>query len=158
MSFVSRAAVITGVGVGVGFMVILSVAVTGASPRPPDMFMIVDGKSFKAGYGSYGGIQWGGGGFGADVDSSRTLPQSILNATNGSEIQILSPGHTKPLLSQAWVYDQDRQNQFFLEKVSDNSFKITDDVTEGDYVITFLAQFREGMITSSYYHHKIRIS
>jgi hypothetical protein len=155
---VLRAAVITGLGAGVAFLVILSVAITGSSPRPPDMFVIVDGKRFKAGYGSYGGIQWGGGSFGADVDSSRTLPQPILNATNGSEIRFSSPGHLKPVLSQAWVYDRDRQNQFFLEKMNDNSFKITDDVTEGNYVITVLAQFREGMITSSSYHHKIRIS
>jgi hypothetical protein len=138
-------------------MIILPIALSGSMPRPPDMFLIVEGKRFKAGYGSYGGSLWGGG-FGADVDSSRTLPQAIINATNGSEIQFLSPWHLRPVLSNVNLHDQGFLNRFSLEKVNDNTFKITDDVTKGDYFITVLAQYREGQVTSSYYNHKIRIS
>ena len=158
MNVDARGPLIAGLAVGVGFMIVFSIAVNGLYPRPPDMFLIVEGKRFKAGYGSYGGIRWDGTHFGADVDWSRTLPEGTINATRGSEIQFLSPGHVRPVFSSAHLYGEGLHNLFMLEKVNDNTFRITDEVTKGDYIITVLVQYRDSMIASSSYIHKIRIS
>jgi hypothetical protein len=151
-------AVVAGLAVGVGFMIILSVAVIGLYPEPPMMFLIVEGKKFKAGYGSHSVDKFGGGGYMVDVDSSMTLPNKTINATRGSEIQFLAPGHLKPVLRQAWILEQNSHDQFFLEEVNDSTFRITDDVTDGEYIITVSALYRDGPVTSSWYNHKIHIS
>ena len=150
--------VFTGLAVGISFMIVLAVTVTGLYPNPPDMFLIVDGKKFKAGWGTHNVVRFGGSGYVADVDSSRTMPQKTINATRGSQIQFLAPGHVNPVLSQAWILEQTTHDQFFLDKVNDSTFRITDDVTDGYYIVTVHAQYREGEVTSSYYSHKIYIS
>lgn len=156
----STTPVLAGLAIGIGFFGILSIATNYGNPVPPDMIILLEGKQHEAGIGSYGGRHLFGGGYGVDVDDSRTLPEDTFNATVGSKMQFIVPSSfTRPMFSEQWVWilDVTSQNQYFLEKVDDSSFQIPSDVPTGDYVLSIRATYDNGIVSSAFHVHKIRI-
>lgn len=125
------------------------------------MIIIVDGKQYKAGIGSYGGSLPFGRGYGADVDTSRTLPKDSIIAQRGSEIQFSSDAlFTSAAYAEGWtwMFDRKSDSQYFLDKVSDTTFKVPSDVPDGDYVLSTRATWDGyGPVSVSHYVHNIRI-
>lgn len=152
--------VLAGLAIGIGFFVILSIAPNYGNPIPPDLMILIEGTQYKAGVGSYGGRHPFGGGFGVDVDERRVLPDDTINATTGSKMQFLAPrSFTRPMFSEGWVWilAEDFQEQYFLEKVVDASFQMPSEVPKGDYVLSVRATYDNGIVSSAFYVHKIRI-
>lgn len=128
------------------------------NPKPPGMTITVDNHSYKTGYGSYSGRLPDGTGYGADVDSSFTMPKETIQASQGSELKFSSESWKRVDLRQSWILGQDPGNQFFLEKVDDSTFRLPSDIPPGDYILTVVAVYDDTLVSTANYSHKLQVS
>lgn len=149
------APVLAGLASGVSLVIILSIAALN-NPVPPDMILIVDGKQYKAGIGSYGAVHLNGERFEVDIEPTDTLPLSTINASRMSEIQFISKRPIELTIEYAALGDGNEQ--FDLGRVYESIFLVPRDVPFGDYVLTTKADWNYQLISYAYYHHKITIS
>jgi|GEM_PF-2814228 hypothetical protein len=156
--------VIAGLVTGTGLILVFALIVIYSHEHygPPTMYVIVGGQGYRMGYGSYGGDLPLGGGFGADVDSSRTLPKFTVNLTRGSAISFSFRG-----LSIAsdldprdvWVTEiSSSSDQYFLAKTSHGDFLADEDIPDGEYILTVRARWSmQGYAQGGVFNSHIRI-
>jgi hypothetical protein len=86
------------------------------------------------------------------------LPEGTMDVSRDSKLQFLSDGLRKPILQNAWIYDQNSDNQFFLDKLDNTTFLLPD-AAQGNYVLSVSARWNDGdLVSGALYNHKIRTS